>query len=184
MKYLGILLLVLSFFGTDAQNPEASKLSKKEVKELRKAEKREIKAKQFDEIAALIQNKSFALEADLLRSRYSTFNVMQNNNFIKVEGDELVIQTANFNRIGWNGLGGITVRGKILDYDISENKKRINVSMTASTFDLGNININLSVGKNGNATANLTGNFGLRTTFLGDIAALNRLDQFQGMTRY
>ncbi|MEP0987426.1 DUF4251 domain-containing protein [Ekhidna sp.] len=184
MKYIGIVIMTMFFLSVNAQESETSKLDKKEIREQRKAEQRKVQAEKFDEITALVQNKSFALEADLLQSRYATFNVIQDNNFIKVEGDEIIIQTANFNRIGWNGLGGITVRGKIIDYDVSENKKRMNVSITASTFELGNVNINLSLGKNGNATANLTGNFGLRTTFIGDIAALNRLDQFQGMTRY
>ncbi|WP_425391936.1 DUF4251 domain-containing protein [Ekhidna sp.] len=163
--------------GVMAQSVDSESLS---PKELRKLERQQKAKEQLDSIKTMIEDQAFALEANMLRSRTAAFNVMQQNNFIKVEGDEVVIQTANASRVGMNGMGGVTVNGRLMTYDISSSKRGINVTMIVSSFALGNLNINLSVNASGNATASINGSFGLRATFQGDLVALNNISQFEG----
>lgn len=185
MNKLGLVVAILFSLGVSAQNTnkDADK-DRKAIKAEKKAERREMLAKNLDSITALMKEKTYALEATMLRDRYNTYNVLQDNNFIKVDGNEIIIQTANINRMGTNGLGGITVRGQLISYDVKELDNNVSANMTVSTFALGTININISVNSAGNATADLRGNFGLQATFIGDFAPINDLRQYEGIPQF
>lgn len=185
MKKLGILFVVLFALGVEAQEVKNdNEQERKEIKVDKKNERKEMLAQNLDSLTKLINQKAFALEASMIRDRYQTYNVLQDNNFIKVDGDEVIIQTANASRIGRNGMGGVTVRGQMISYNVTEAKNNTSVIMTVSTFALGTVNINLSVNSVGNATAFINGNFGLRATFIGDIVTINDVRQFEGMPQF
>ncbi|SNS83887.1 protein of unknown function [Ekhidna lutea] len=178
--YLGFVFLGLMTFSQQPPNNSEEEETKKDKKESRK----EFLQQNLDTIKTLIENKTYALEADMLRGRYDTYNIFQDNNFIKVMGDEVIIQSANATRVGANSLGGLTVRGRLLTHEIQPVDNGVNVVMTVSSVILGNFNVYLTVSANGNAQANLRGNFGLYTTFIGEFVETNDLNQFQGIVRF
>ena len=183
MKKLGMILVVLlSLLGIDSQAGDKTKKElRKQERAAKKLEKERLLMENLDSIRSSVQSKAFVLQADMLRGRYGTVNVLDANNFIKINGDQVVIQTANPHRIGFNGLGGITINGQIIQYDIFEDNNAVRINMQVSTVELGHITLSMTLGATGNAWAHLRGNFGLQVSFNGQFAALDNLRQFEGM---
>ena len=177
-----IILVVLSQLGVPSQ---ASDKTKKELRKQEKAEKKlekeRILKQNLDSIRSMVQSKTFALEVNMLRGRHSTINVLDANNFIKVNGDQVLIQTAFPHRFGFNGLGGITINGRITQYDIFEDDNNVRINMQVSTIELGHASLSITLNAPGNAWAYLRGNFGLQVSFNGQFAALDDTRQFEGM---
>lgn len=192
MEYVGMLninklvtFFYLFFFGFFVLGQGYEQENKQEKsREGKKAHRQEVLAQNLDSITAMINQKSFALEASMVHYDNSTYNAFQENNFIQVSGEDMIIQTANIARLGVNGMGGITIRGRILSFDVVESKKHTSINMIVSTFQLGIINVSLSVNSSGNTTAFVRGNFGLRVTFVGDFAPLDDHDQIKGVSRF
>ena len=181
MKKIGLLITALILMvGVSLAQDKTKKELRIEARELKKKENRQALAQNLDSIKEMVEEQEFALEANLLRGRYNTINLIANNNFIKVDGDEVVIQTSNPSRIGYNGLGGVTIVGRIMSYDVFENENSVSLNMQVSSAVLGITTVNFNVSANGFATANIIGNFGGRATFIGDFRPLDAIHQFEG----
>lgn len=115
-----------------AQNQE---LTKQEQKELKKQQKKAEKERQkkiedigetiaFERAAKCIKDGSFVIEANQVQTRQGGIaHVASNTNFISMSNGESVIQIAPSNHIaGPNGVGGITVDGKVSEVKITESK--------------------------------------------------------------
>ena len=129
-----LALLSAGFIGS-AQNKE----TRQERIERWKSDMAAFKARQAkdtkvydvtDSIAGLqagdaIKNASFVLEADAVTFRRGTrVFVNSTTNFISVRGDRAVVQVSpSYSYSGPNGVGGITVDGKVSDVRVSEDKK-------------------------------------------------------------
>ena len=72
-----------------------------------------------------INAKKFTLEADQVVFKYGqTAYVTSNTNFVSVDGEDAVVQVAfNIPAAGPNGLGGVTVDGKVSSYEMRTDKK-------------------------------------------------------------
>lgn len=128
-----LALLSAGFIGS-AQNKE----TRQERIERWKSDMAAFKARQAkdtkvydvtDSIAGLqagdaIKNASFVLEADAVTFRRGTrVFVNSTTNFISVRGDRAVVQVSpSYSYSGPNGVGGITVDGKVSDVRVSEDK--------------------------------------------------------------
>lgn len=87
---------------------------------------------------AAIASRSFVVEADqlLLPSGKMTF-VSPVTNFVSLEGDEAVIQVAPLNAaLGANGVGGITLEGKVMNFEEKTDKKG-NTVITMNVSGIG-----------------------------------------------
>jgi len=121
MKKL-ISLVVILLIGFNCLAQEKPSLSKAEKKLLRQKEK-----EQYETILAIntskaIESGNFVLKADQLRSRHGvTSSVNSNLNFIAVLGKEAYVQTGNDSGVGFNGIGGTTVRGDVKIYTVDRN---------------------------------------------------------------
>lgn len=129
-----LALLSAGFIGS-AQNKE----TRQERIERWKSDMAAFKARQAkdtkvydvtDSIAGLqagdaIKNASFVLEADAVTFRRGTrVFVNSTTNFISVRGDRAVVQVSpSYSYSGPNGVGGITVDGKVSDVRVSEDKR-------------------------------------------------------------
>lgn len=177
MKTIAIIIAAL-FITTglsaqeNMQNPDAGKKEQRDV----------LRSKQFDATSALISSKRFTLEADNLSNQYGyRWFVTPNLNFIIVDSAESVIQTGRNVGIGYNGVGGITAKGKIGSWKVRTNEKKKNatVEMNVST-NIGFFSIVMNVSASGKATATVSGNWPGRLIYEGHLVPLDESYAYQG----
>ncbi len=157
-------------------------------RELTKAERKALQARidslQFAEAEQAINNRAFTLEANQVVFKYGqTAYVTSNTNFVSVNDDEAVVQTAfNIPVSGPNGLGGVTVEGNTSDYQVKKDKKG-NVLLSFNTMGTGisaRVDITLYQG-NHKASVTITPNFNSnRITLNGVIVPIEKSSVFKG----
>ncbi|AHM63409.1 hypothetical protein D770_25830 [Flammeovirgaceae bacterium 311] len=185
MKIYKILLLGLALLF--AAQTGWAQTSKREQRKIEKAEKQRLKEEERqrnrDMVLNLVKDQTYVLEATTLAGRYGQlFPASPTTNFIKVEGDQIIIQTANNVGIGYNGLGGITISGNIREYQVNQDKGGASVFIRFYDPLLGLSTLNLSVQESGYARATVLGNWGGRVTFQGQFVALEESRVFKGRT--
>jgi len=181
MKNLIITMALVAIpLAANAQfDPEvAQQKTKKEIKEEKKQERQKIAAA----IKNVMEEKQFVLEADMIFNRYGqSFPVARNINFIMIDSTQATIQLGSAHRIGWNGVGGVTIQGNITKYDISMNKRKDNVSLTLYVLsNLGNFDIRLNINSAGNATATVRDNRGGMLRYDGELQTLGGSSVYVG----
>lgn len=177
MKKLALLLiLAVSATGIFAQK-EDSKMTRKE--------KRKAKLeKQYKYTKELLEEKNFVLESDFIENRYGNrTSVSSSINFVKVNSAEAVIQVGSNHRMGPNGVGGITAKGKITNWELepNEKKKTFRLTMTILT-NIGSYDVHFFISPDRQATARLSGMSAGKLTFDGDIVALNESAVYEGQS--
>jgi len=156
-----IALGLTNFSSSFAQEKQLSKEEKKELrkekKAKRKAERKLYKEARHKEAYQALKDLDFVLEAHTLYNKrgYSK-NVSDNLNFISVKGKKAVVQLAFNNHNGINGLGGITVSGKISNEEYIEDKNG-NLLLTFNVMgSVLNAEVRISLGSSNNdADANV-----------------------------
>ncbi len=183
MKKILIMLTVLNFTGGFSASVYARNSQDTNAKKQVKKEK--IK-KEYDETKKLIESKNFVLEADYLANRYGQIiPVTSLLNFISIEDDKAVIQIGSHNGMGRNGVGGITTEGNISDWQLNVNDKKNSLMLTMTVMTtLGIYDINYSINANGYADATLSGNFGGRLTYSGDVVSIQNSNVYKGTNSY
>ena len=177
MKKL-VLILVLSLSTSFVFAQEANQNSSLTKKEKRKAELE----RQYRLTKKMVENRNFVLETDFLQNRYGyRVSVSPNINFVKVDSNMAVIQIGSNNRIGPNGVGGVTAKGRITKWEVTQNKKHktYNVKMFVMT-PVGMYDLYLSIRPDGHATARLNGNRGGKLTFDGDMVPTDNSIAYEG----
>jgi hypothetical protein len=181
--YPVILLLIFCMVGTSveisAQVRNGDKRSKKE-------ERRAKAEYSFRTLDSLMSSGRYVLEASYLQNKYGTMlPVSSNINFIRVNGPNGILQTGNDLREGYNGIGGVTAEGKINNYEIKRDPKRLTISVTYHLFtNIGTYDIIMNVGSDNVASATISGSTSGRLTWRGQIVPLNKSKTFKGQTTY
>jgi len=187
---LFITLFICISFGGNAQteNPDNQSLSKEEKKAIRKAKKEEDKRKREE---ALINYEKYAEAREWVVEAHTVFDKQGQSyqmdpsiNFVAVTGEETTIQLSFTGLIGWNGVGGITLEGKIGKYEYSNDGKSVNITMSAMGAGLGIVDIFLTVMGDGNGRVSVSGNWGDRFTFQGKFVSLAESSIYKGTTTY
>lgn len=153
----------------------------------REESKKERKAREWQieksELLEMINDSSFVLNAHRYYNRYHNQQQLTSDNFIAINGDQIVIQTSNPFGMGYNGMGGITLEGTISDYDVIKGKEKhapkVRINFTNSV--LGHSTLFLTLTRN-NTTARLTDNWGRRNTWAGPVVDPKDVFNFQGMS--
>ena len=155
----------------------------------RAAHKKAIAAQQLKDFQAAIEcikKGSFVIEVDqLLFPQGLTKFVSSYTNFVSMNQDEAVIQiaTSYFNP-GPNGLGGITVKGKVSDVSMTTDRKGFvyyNFSVQGMMVS-ATVNIQL-LGDGNRATVTVYPNFNNNNlTMTGVVVPYSQSDVFQGQT--
>jgi len=165
-----IIISVLLFisFGSFSQEP-----GRKEMRQLQKQMKKEQKADETAQKAAvvkwMVENKLFVLEADRLRDKRGNIrNVSPMINFLASDSITGVIQIGSNGYVGLNGVGGITVEGRISDYTYKHNPKNgtYNAYYTVQS-SLGTYDVRLIVFQEGRAEATISSNWPGQLTYVG-----------------
>ena len=154
MKKLVLILTAVFFMsGMYAQEKTDDK------KAARKEKRRTAMEEQSRLTQAMLENKNFVLETDYLQNRYGyRFPVNSNINFVKVDSTVAVIQVGSNYGLGYNGVGGVTAKGRVTRWDLKKNEKKnsYNLSMSVMT-SIGIYDLHFLIDPSGHATARLTG---------------------------
>lgn len=178
-KMVSILICVLALMVGHIQAQEVE-LTKEEKKALQE----KIDSIQHAEAVEAINAKKFTLEADQVVFKYGqTAYVTSNTNFVSVDGEDAVVQVAfNIPVAGPNGLGGVTVDGKVSSYEVKTDKRgTLYLSMNVmGTGISARLDISMPKGTN-NATVTITPNFNSnRLTLNGVILPAFKSSVFKG----
>ncbi len=180
--FIAVIIGFSSFAGTS--DTETKKLSRTERKELREKEA-EANAAVMKEI---LESRNWVLEADRLRDRYGNSGFVDAGiNFVSLSGDNAVIQLGVTDEMGLNGVGGITLEGKVSKYEVKQGRKAssgITMILSVSGSAVGHATINFSVNPNGNASATVSTVDGGRLTWEGKIVSSAGSRTFKGTTTH
>lgn len=160
--------------------------NKKKSRQERKKERQEKIAINFEITKDILENKAYILEAHTLNDRYGqSVPVSSTINFVEVDSTEAVIQTGNPYFVGYNGLGGVTAKGRITNYEliVNEKKKNFRVNLSVSTT-IGMYDVQMYIDALGDASATLYGMRGKSITYHGDLVPDLNSKVYEGMTSY
>jgi hypothetical protein len=179
---LAALLMAATINITNAQSAKDSRMPMKQERLERKQQKALEQQERKEALLDLVHDQSFVLEADALYDRYRNRYNATANNFIMFDGERMILQTAFPTRIGYNGLGGITVDGKITDYKVTESKSTISITAQVISSVLGHGTLTMNIGNSGYADATFSDTWGNRISFSGHLESLEDSKLFEGMS--
>jgi hypothetical protein len=161
-----VALFTLPAFTQELSRSEQKKLNK----QLKKEQEAEELAKSAVVVSAMVNQATFVLEANSLRNKQGeSLMVTTALNFVAADSTTGVLQIGDDAGIGPNGVGGITVEGRISDYKFTQHEKSgsYNVSYYLQT-PVGTYDVRLTAYSNGRAEATLSNaTWGGRITFSG-----------------
>jgi hypothetical protein len=182
MKTVSLFWIFGFFWISLISNSQDLKLSRQELKEVRKAQL----TANFYILDSLFNAKSFVLEADYLQDTYGyRIPVVSSLNFVKVDESKGILQTGSNTGVGYNGVGGVTAEGSLGDWKIFKDFKHLSyrVEFTLNTM-IGIYDISMTVSANDNATATIRGmGFG-KLTWDGHLATVDNSRVFKGQETY
>ncbi|UBM61196.1 DUF4251 domain-containing protein [Candidatus Sulfidibacterium hydrothermale] len=193
LKYFSILLLAIGLLISPVAMAQTQHtLTKKEQRQLEKMRRKKEKTRQRAAAHAyylqLLQKKYFVFEADYLTdTRGNSFVLSPDINFMEVIGDTAVLQFGFDNLIGWNGVGGITVRGTLYNYKVQEGKKNTGINMHTGIHIIGPglpPNVSLYVSDDGTAQLTIITGNGDQITLFGTIVSPEDASIFKGMSLF
>ena len=190
--FVAALLLVCFSVTMNAQTKKEERAAKREALKKEREARRAIEA-QMDSVAYMkavsaLEEGEFVLEANNVTFPNGLVRfVSSNTNYVQMDNGEGVVQTAfsNFTYSpGPNGLGGVTVEGKISSPTLNKDKDG-NVYYTFNIQGIAisaTVLISLTAGTN-NACAQISPNFnGNNMTMTGNLVPISESDVFQGTT--
>ena len=170
-----------------SQSGKASKEDRKEQKLYEKEKKKEENEKERALMAeitkTMVDYQRFVLEADQLSDKYGQrVQVSPNINFIMIDSLEGTIQLGSAFNVGYNGVGGTTVDGRITKYVVNKTGKRKDSYSIQLIFmsALGTYDISLMVGSEGNASATIRGNWSGQLSYHGQLVPLGKSRVYKG----
>ena len=190
MKKLRIFAGIMALAGMLLWQPvQAQTLSKKEKRQVEKLRREKEKTRQRKEAHAyylqLLQKKYFVFQADYLTdTRGNSFILTPTINFMSVVGDTVVLQFGFDDVVGWNGVGGITVRGSLYHYKLQEEKKGGGINVRTDVQLIGPglpPHLDLYVSDDGAAQLTIVTGQGDQITLFGTIVSPEDANIFKGM---
>jgi len=189
------LILITILLGNisviSGQDGMASKADLKEQRAYEKQKQKEAREKEREKniemTANMVKLQRFVLEADYLSNKYGTrVPVGRNINFIMVDSLEATLQTGSAFSVGFNGVGGETVSGRVTKYDIGmtgRNKDSYSIRMVVLSA-IGVFDVTLLINPEGYADASLRGNWSGQLNYHGRLVPLGLSKVYTGHTRY
>lgn len=180
---LVLTVVLLSVLAVTAQ--ESNKSDKRAKKEARKEAQKKMDAKLAEEAWQAVNDRRFVLVVDKVSfSNGATFLTNPRLNFIIINGDEATVQlgSINYQLLGPNGLGGITVEGRPTNMTATMDKRgNLYLSMSIQGIAIS-AQVSINIPKNSNrGIATVAPNFNqYRFTMKGLIYPLNKPDIFEG----
>lgn len=184
IKQLAFLLIALFSVNAYAQSDSTKQdLSPKERRAIKKEEKAAAEEAAKVETMALVKSRRFIVKASQVYGGMgATFNVSPTTNFILVDSANSTVQLSFTGLVGWNGVGGVTLDGNIIDYNLDEGKEGRGMTLTfriEGSFSRGRVVMNIS--PTGGVSATIYGDFGDQINFDGVIEPITSDNHFKGI---
>ena len=180
MRAISIVIIMVLLGGSAiAQSKEERKAAKKAKKEAKVQQEKELTAI----LISMVESKKFVLEANMLYDKSGTSYILNSTiNFVGVDGVSSTIQLACDQLVGWNGVGGVTIDGKITKMEIKTNDKGIGFTINAIVQNKGGGGVTMvfRITSTGSARVDMNGNFGDRLSFQGNIFSLEKTTVYKG----
>jgi len=183
MTFLVAFVLVLGAYSQE----ETQQLSQKEIKKLQKEQKKAERAAEAERMAEvtsfMVQQQQFVLEADYLSDKYGQrVSVTPTINFVLLDSLVGTVQFGSAQAIGYNGVGGVTVDGRVTKYEYSvigkkEDSYSIRLILMSS---IGTYDITLMVNSQGYADAQIRGNWSGQLNYHGKLVPLTLSRVYKG----
>jgi hypothetical protein len=179
-----IIIILIAIFGFSAQAQEGK--TRQEIRAEKKAQETAKRDAYRIVQEQWVDNKTFVLEAQQVFNKTGDiFHLTPSTNFVHVNGDQAIIQLSFNGLVGWNGVGGITIKGKIIKYKVDyENKnKPIYIMMTIQGNE-GFQDITMWISSSGQGEAQIVDMRGNRIKFTGDVVSLEDTHVYIGSERF
>jgi hypothetical protein len=192
LKYILFIWVSLAIVPLSAFGQDENALSKKEQKALVKEERKARKAAEQEQLRNLtrwmVEQNRFVMEADYVSDNRGTRRPVNSTiNFIAVDSTEGVIQLSTLWGPGYNGVGGITVEGRISSYKVdtiqSKSGNSYNITIMLNT-SMGTFDIFFSVTPTGFADATIRGNTRGSLRYTGNLVPIEVSRVYKGTTSY
>lgn len=183
--FFSLLIAIGSFAQVEDEQKE---YSKKELKQIAKAEKKAKQdsiSKQKAELTELMLNMHrFVLEADYVgNGKGQRQPVNSTLNFIAVDSLKAVIQLSTFYGSGHNGVGGITVDGSVTKYELKviEGKRGKSYSLMLNVMtSVGIYDITLLISESGYTDATIRSLYSGQLTYNGNLVPIGISRVYKG----
>lgn len=178
-----LAMVVLPTISLLAQE-DFKELTPQERKELRKKEQQQLDSTSYAKAVEAISAQTWVLEANTIQGRRGNLYFVNSiTNFVMLDKETATVQLASPYRAGYNGLGGITLEGRISGYKIETDKKGF-VYVRFMVIGVGiNAEIFVTLDPNSNvADAVISPNtWGRRITYRGNIVPLDDSSVYKAM---
>ncbi len=180
MKIAGLLMLSGLFLASSAGYSHDNRLSRQEMKEVKKARM----AESFYFLGSLLDRKTFVLEADFLENTYGyRLPVTSTLNFIIVEESKGVLQTGADSRMGYNGVGGVTAEGTVKGWKLLKDPKKMVYRLHFNLMtNIGTYDIFMTITADYRATATISGQRHGKLTWEGHLVPISDSRVYKGTT--
>lgn len=182
-----IIIVLLLFVGLSFSATTVNAQSKREQRKAERVERKEQEKQQLEanieKLLSLVEERQLVLEAHTIYDRrQNSYPVSPSTNFVAINGKYATIQIAFPGAIGRNGLGGVTIDGRVSSYEVSHKKKNAPITINAqvSSATLGNSTLTLRIYDNGTARASIRGSFGSEISFAGNLVNLENTTVYKG----
>ena len=194
ITYIVFLVLALSYSMTglsQEEEPKASRADRKEQRQWEKEKRQQEKEQETERLAALtklmVEQHRFVLEADHLSDKYGNrVTVSPTINFIFVDSLTCTFQLGSAMAIGYNGVGGTTIEGRVTNYDYNKtgkDKKSYYLRMT-SMMSIGTYDVTINIRNDGYATASIRGNWSGELNYHGKLVPPHLSRIYKGSSTY
>ncbi len=190
MKSIATLLLAF-IFAMGAFSQDEGRLTKSEIRKLQREQRKQEQEAEKEQMVLLtrimVEQHRFVLEADFLSDRIGTRVPVQSNiNFIMIDSLEGVVQFGSAMSIGYNGVGGATIEGRITKYEynmIGKNKDGYSLTIVFIST-LGSYDITMMINADGYADATIRGNWSGALSYHGKLVPLKASKVYKGYSRF
>lgn len=187
-KIIALMMLVFigastAMYAQESKN-ENRRAERKAQRDAEKAREKREEARAYADAVQAINNRKFVLEADRITfKRGRSAFVTSNTNFVLLNGEKASVQVAfNGPYAGPNGIGGITVDGRVGEVKTATDKKG-NVTCSFSVMGVGisaQVSIRLTHDTN-NASVTINPNFNSnRLSLDGKVIPLSESSVYKG----
>lgn len=181
-KIIFFLTAIIIGVNLQAQDTDSRKEQKAERKAIETAKRDSLRTVQ----ESWVKDKTYVLEAQQVYNKIGeVFQMTPSTNFVYLDGENAIVQLSFNGLIGWNGVGGITIKGRITKYEFDDSNKNkpIYIRMTIQGSE-GFHDIVLWVSNSGMGEAQVTDIRGNLIKFTGDIVSLSNTRVFIGSERF
>lgn len=188
--YFGMLFLVFVFSGQTALAQTAKTPSKKDSRKLermriqKEKDRTRVSSKLYYQ--SLLKGEHFVFQSDYFIGPNGYSHIVDPSlNFLSVNGSNAIVQLGLDGMVGSNGVGGVTARGSVLDYNFDQGKNLNSMVVDADMNLIGTgfpKYVHLDVSDDGTGRMTLQLGNGRSLTMYGQVVSQKKASIFVGQS--